>query len=193
MRQRLGVRQAGLRAAVPVGYTDKDGNLSNSSVGESPLFCCSGQSVDLARIREAAERVAGSEGVEVVDVEWKQGRQRLLRVYIDKPAGISHADCRRVSEQLSVLLDVEDLVSGPGYVLEVSSPGLDRKLRNPAEFERFAGRKARISLAEPVGNSSYYEGRLAGVIDGMVRLEVNDQVLLLPLERIRKASLIVEW
>jgi len=149
--------------------------------------------VDLARIREAAERVGSSEGVEVVDVEWKQGRQRLLRVYIDKPAGVTHGDCQRVSEQLSVLLDVEELVPGPGYVLEVSSPGLDRKLRNPAEFERFTGRKARISLAEPVENSTYHEGRLAGVGDGMVRLEVNGRVLLLPLERIRKASLIVEW
>ncbi|HVC00035.1 MAG TPA: ribosome maturation factor RimP [Candidatus Dormibacteraeota bacterium] len=149
--------------------------------------------MDLARIREAAERVGSSEGVEVVDVEWKQGRQRLLRVYIDKPAGVTHGDCQRVSEQLSVLLDVEELVPGPGYVLEVSSPGLDRKLRNPAEFERFTGRKARISLAEPVENSTYHEGRLAGVGDGMVRLEVNGRVLLLPLERIRKASLIVEW
>ncbi len=149
--------------------------------------------MDLARIREAAGRAAGSAGVELVDVEWKAGRQRLLRVYIDRPEGISHADCQRVSEQLSVVLDVEELVPGPGYVLEVSSPGLDRRLRNPAEFERFVGRKARISLTEPVENSTFYEGRLAGVTDGMVRLEIKDRVLLLPLERIRKANLVVEW
>jgi ribosome maturation factor RimP len=92
-----------------------------------------------------------------------------------------------------VLLDVEELVPGPGYMLEVSSPGLDRKLRNSAEFERFAGRKARISLSEPVENATFYEGRLAGVSEGMVRLEVNGRMLLLPLERIRKASLVVEW
>lgn len=149
--------------------------------------------MDLAKIREAAGRVASSEGVEVVDVEWKVGRRRLLRVYIDKPEGITHGDCQRVSEQLGVLLDVEDLIPGPGYVLEVSSPGLDRKLRSPAEFERFAGRRARISLAEPVENLTFYEGRLAGLSDGMVRLEVDDRVVLLPLGSIRKASLVVEW
>jgi ribosome maturation factor RimP len=149
--------------------------------------------VDLASIREAAGRVANSEGVEIVDVEWKVGRQRLLRIYIDKPEGITHGDCQRVSEQLGVLLDVEDLVPGPGYTLEVSSPGLDRRLRNPAEFERFAGRKARISLVEPVENATFYEGRLAGLSGDMVRLEVNGRVLLLPLERIRKANLVVEW
>lgn len=149
--------------------------------------------MDLAKIREAAGRVASSEGVEVVDVEWKVGRQRLLRIYIDKPEGITHGDCQRVSEQLGVLLDVEELVPGPGYVLEVSSPGLDRKLRGPAEFERFAGRKVRISLVEPVENATFYEGRLAGVSDGMVRLEVGNRMLLLPFERIRKANLVVEW
>ncbi len=149
--------------------------------------------MDLAKIREAAERVASSEGVEIVDVEWKVGRQRLLRVYIDKPQGITHGDCQRVSEQLGVLLDVEDLVPGPRYVLEISSPGLDRKLKKPAEFERFAGRKARISLAEPVENASFYEGRLAGVVDGKVRLELDGRTVLLPLDRICKASLVVEW
>ena len=149
--------------------------------------------MDLVKIREAAERVASSEGVEIVDVEWKVGRQRLLRVYIDKPEGITHSDCQRVSEQLGVVLDVEDLVPGSRYVLEVSSPGLDRKLRNAAEFERFAGRLARISLVEPVEDATFYEGRLAGLSEGMVRLEVNGRVVLLPLDRIRKASLIVEW
>jgi ribosome maturation factor RimP len=149
--------------------------------------------VDLASIREAAERVASSVGVEIVDVEWKVGAQRLLRVYIDKPGGITHGDCQRVSEQLGVVLDVEDLILGPRYVLEVSSPSLDRKLRSPAEFERFAGRLARISLNEPVEDSKYFEGRLAGVSEGMVRLEVNGRVVLLPLSVIRKANLVVEW
>ena len=79
--------------------------------------------MDLERIREAAERVARSLGIEVVDVEWKVGKQRFLRVYIDKPEGVSHKDCEAVSNQFSVILDVEDLVPGPHYILEVSSPG----------------------------------------------------------------------
>lgn len=153
------------------------------------------------RIRDAAERAARSAGVEVVDVEWKVGKQRFLRVFIDKPfvglrpgqgEGVSHSDCRAVSEQLSVLLDVEDLVPGSQYILEVSSPGLDRKLTRPAEFERFAGRKARISMTEPVEGQAYFEGRLAGYADGRVKIDVQGRTMELPLAGIRKAQLVVE-
>ena len=157
--------------------------------------------MDLEKIREAAERVARSEGIEVVDVEWKVGKQRLLRVYLDRPGdttnpaggGISHRDCELVSQQLSAILDVEDLVPGPSYILEVSSPGLDRKLLKPADYERFAGRRAKIWLSEPVENLKYFEGRLAGYADGMVRLELKDRAVELPFAWIRKANLVVEF
>jgi ribosome maturation factor RimP len=149
--------------------------------------------MELERIREAAERVARSAGIEVVDVEWKVGKQRFLRVSIDKPGGVSHRDCETVSNQLSVILDVEDLVPGPHYILEVSSPGLDRKLTKPAEFERFTGRLARISTNEPVENQKFFEGRLAGFADGKVQIEVKGRVLALPMEGIRKANLVVEF
>ena len=168
--------------------------------------------MNLEKIREAAERVARSEGLEIVDVEWKVGKQRFLRVYIDrvppKPAEgeehaiaeadakISHRDCERVSQQLSVILDVEELISGPGYILEVSSPGLDRELKKAADFERFAGRLAKISTAEPIGDAKFFEGRLAGFLDGKVRMELKGRearVVELPLEAIRKANLVVEW
>ena len=149
--------------------------------------------MDLERIREAAERVARSLGMEVIDVEWKVGKQRFLRVYIDKPQGVSHKDCEAVSNQFSVILDVEDLVPGPHYVLEVSSPGLDRKLTKPAEFERFTGRLARISTIDPVENQKFFEGRLAGIADGKVRIEVKGRVIAVPMEGIRKANLVVEF
>jgi ribosome maturation factor RimP len=176
--------------------------------------------VDLEKIRGAAERVARSEGLEIVDVEWKVGKQRFLRVYIDRipkpatvmsdaagPMGvaevvhdpypkISHADCERVSQQLSVILDVEDLIPGPGYVLEVSSPGLDRALKKPADFERFRGRLAKISTSEPVGEAKFFEGRLAGFADGKVRIELKGKearTVEVPLEAIRKANLVVEF
>jgi ribosome maturation factor RimP len=176
--------------------------------------------VNLEKIRGAAERVARSEGLEVFDIEWKIGKQRFLRVYIDRvlaaigstggaevagvlgqvvsdPYGaISHSDCERVSQQLSVILDVEGLIEGPGYVLEVSSPGLDRALRKSADFERFAGKLAKITTSEPVGQQSFFEGRLAGMADGKVRLELegkNARVVEVPLEAIRKANLVVEW
>ena len=118
--------------------------------------------VDFEMIRTMAERVASSEGLYLVDVELKGGRSNpLLRVYIDKSGGVSHADCQLVSEQLSVMLDVEDPFPG-SYTLEVSSPGLDRELRRPSDFEHFAGRRARLVLREPVDGRSVVEGRLAG-------------------------------
>jgi len=150
--------------------------------------------MNIEKIREVAERVAGSSGLEVLDIEWKVGRQRFLRVVLDKPGGVSHADCERVSHELGVILDVEELIPGQaGYVLEVSSPGLDRKLTKPAEFERFAGRRAKISLSQPVENVTFLEGRLAGYTDGRVQLEVNGKVVVLPFEWIRKAQLVVEF
>jgi ribosome maturation factor RimP len=149
--------------------------------------------MELERIRDAAERAARTAGVEVVDVEWKIGKQRFLRVYIDKPEGVSHSDCQAVSEQLGVLLDVEDLVPGSRYILEVSSPGLDRKLTKAADFERFVGRLARISTMEPVENSKFFEGRLAGHADGLVKIDVKGRIIELPLAGIRKANLVVEW
>ena len=169
--------------------------------------------MNLEKIRAAAERVARSDGLEVVDVEWKVGKQRFLRVYIDRvpspqPADgtaqvssdpypkISHADCERVSQQLSVILDVEELITGPGYVLEVSSPGMDRALRKPEEFVRFAGRMAKVWTHQPVEELTFLEGRIAGADSGTVRLELKGKVprtIEVPFGAIRKANLVVEF
>jgi ribosome maturation factor RimP len=97
---------------------------------------------------------------------------------------------------LSVILDVEELIDGPGYILEISSPGLDRALKKAADFERFVGRLAKISTAEPIGDAKFFEGRLAGFADGKVRMELQGRdarVVELPLEAIRKANLVVEF
>jgi ribosome maturation factor RimP len=107
--------------------------------------------------------------------------------------GVGHRDCEAVSNQLSVILDVEELVPGPSYVLEVSSPGLDRKLTKPAEFERFAGRRARISTLAPVEGQTFFDGRLAGFADGQVAIEIGGKRIALPFEAIRKAQLVVEF
>jgi ribosome maturation factor RimP len=156
--------------------------------------------MDLEKVREAATRVARSLGLEVFDVEWKVGKQRLLRVYLDRlpgpenpeGLGVTHKDCERVSADLSVILDVEDLVPGPSYILEVSSPGLDRKLIKPADYERFVGRLAKIWLNEPIENEKYFEGRLAGFSDGMVKLALKKREVIVPYAGIRKANLVVE-
>ena len=149
--------------------------------------------VDLEKIREMAERVAASEGLHLVDVELKGGNSNaLLRVYIDKAGGVSHADCALVSEQLSAMLDVEDPFPGR-FVLEVSSPGLDRKLTRPSDFSYFVGRRARLVLKEAIGEQKVWEGRLAGFENGRVRLDLGERGLQeLDLANIRKAQLVVE-
>ncbi len=149
--------------------------------------------VELEKIREMAERVATSEGLHLVDVELKGAISNLLlRVYIYKAAGVSHADCALVSEQLSAMLDVEDPFPGR-YTLEVSSPGLDRKLTRPSDFTYFVGRRARVVLKEAIGEQNVLEGRLAGFENGRVRLDLGEQgVTELDLANIRKAQLVVE-
>jgi ribosome maturation factor RimP len=155
--------------------------------------CGPSMAVDVERIRQIAERVVTSEGLTLFDLELKGGRSnRLLRIYIDKPEGISHADCQLVSEQLSAILDVEDPIPG-SYVLEVSSPGLDRQLVEPRDFTYFAGRRARLVLREPVGTQRVIEGRLAGFENGRVRMDLDDAGLSeFELSNISKAKLVVE-
>jgi len=116
-------------------------------------------------------------------------RQRLLRLYIDHADGIDVEDCARVSRQVSSLLDVEDPI-GDAYTLEVSSPGLDRPLLEPAHFERFAGEQVRIQLDELLDGRRKFVGRLLGVQDDQVMIEIDGQTWRVPLARIDKARLV---
>jgi ribosome maturation factor RimP len=147
------------------------------------------------KVREIAERVAASEGLEIVDVELAGGgKARVLRIYIDKPEGVSHADCENISHQVGTILDVEDVIPGSGYTLEVSSPGVERKLTKPSDFERFRGQKAKITLREPVENSRHWTGTLAGMDQNTVRLEPEPgRIIQFSFDQIQKANLKFEW
>ena len=149
----------------------------------------------VARVREIAQRVGDSEGLEIVEVELAgSGNSRLLRIYIDKPTGVTHGDCETVSQQVGTILDVEDAMPGGSYTLEVSSPGVERPLNRAEDFERFLGKKAKIVLREPWERSRYWEGVLAGVSDGVVTLEPSPgKRVSFELERIQKAHLKFEW
>ena len=144
--------------------------------------------------RAIAERVASSEGMELVDVEWSGGGRRgALRLFIDKPGGVTLDDCEAVSKQVSTILDVEDVVPGGGYTLEVSSPGLDRKLVKPADYERFRGKKATIKLLSPREGRGQFTGRLAGLEGDDTLLETTEgETLRFALKDIRTARLVVE-
>ncbi len=148
-----------------------------------------------SKIEEIAQRVAESEGVEIVEVEVKGGGQhRFVRISIDKPDGVSHGDCELISQQVGTILDVEDVVPGGRYTLEVSSPGVERKLLKPSDYERFQGKKAKVTLREPVAGRRNWEGTLAGVEDGVIRLDLErGDPLRFSFEQVQKANLKFEW
>lgn len=147
-----------------------------------------------SRVEEIARRVTESEGIELVEVEvLGGGSRRLVRISIDKPAGVSHADCELVSQQVGTILDVEDVIPGH-YTLEVSSPGVERKLLKPGDFERFQGKKARVSLREPVENQRHWEGTLAGFEEGVISLEAGPgKTVRFRFDQVDRANLKFEW
>jgi ribosome maturation factor RimP len=142
--------------------------------------------LELDRVREIAERVAASSGLEVVEVEFRgSGQARMLRVFLDKLgfdksgaasgdplAGVTHGDCANFSREFGTILDVEDAIAG-SYTLEVSSPGLDRKLSKPSDFERFTGSRMKVMTRNPVNNNRYFEGRLESFRDGQLMLDLS--------------------
>jgi len=147
----------------------------------------------IERVRSVILPVVEAQGMELVDVIFRrEGRGWVLRLYLDKPGGITLEDCGAVSEQLSDLLDVEEIIDHP-YTLEISSPGLDRVLKSPQDFTRFAGRLARIQTAAPLNGQRRFLGWLEGYQDGMVILRQADgPTLLIPLQAIASARLEVE-
>ena len=136
--------------------------------------------LDVERVREIADRVAGSSGLEIVDVEFLGGgKARMLRVFLDKSAagtdplaGVTHEDCAKFSREFGTILDVEDVMPG-AYTLEVSSPGLDRKLVKAADFARFTGSRVKLTTRQPVNNNRHFEGRLEKLEDGRLTLDLS--------------------
>ncbi|MCW5976614.1 MAG: ribosome maturation factor RimP [Bryobacteraceae bacterium] len=149
----------------------------------------------VARVEEIAGRVGGSEGIEIVDVALKgSGPGRLLRVVIDKPGGVSHTDCEFISKQIGTILDVEDVMPDGSYTLEVSSPGIERPLKKPADYERFLGKRAKIVLREPVASRRQWEGTLAGFSNGIISLQpASGEPVELALALVERANLKFDW
>ena len=148
-----------------------------------------------AKVIEIAQRAAASASIEIVDVELLGGgASRLLRIYIDKPEGVTHSDCELISDQIGAILDAEDVIPGGAYHLEVSSPGVERKLKTSRDFERFAGKSAVVQLRNPVGDRKKWEGILAGISGGIVRLEASPGKLIqFPLDDVVRANLKFRW
>ena len=118
----------------------------------------------------------------------------MLRIYIDRPEGVTHADCELISHEVGTILDVEDVIPGARYTLEVSSPGVERKLTKPADFQRFAGQKAKIVLADAIENQKHWEGKIRSLDGNVVTLEPSEgKFVQIPLDSVRRANLKFEW
>jgi len=155
----------------------------------------------LERIRAIAERVAASRGLEIWDIQSRRETYgHVVRVFIDRPGpaatpeeSVSIDDCEQVNREIGTILDVDDPLPFT-YTLEVSSPGLDRPLRGVRDYERFAGRLAKLVVKEAVDNQKAFEGRLRGMEHGDVLLEApNGRLHRLPLDLIARGRLEVEF
>ena len=125
---------------------------------------------------------------------WAAAQGRVLRIFIDKPEGVTHADCEFISQHVGTILDVEDVIPGARYTLEVSSPGVERKLTKPREFERFVGQKVKVVLRQPVENQRTWVGALTSFAEGIITLEPSPgRSVQFPLEQVEKANLKFEW
>jgi ribosome maturation factor RimP len=164
--------------------------------------------LDIDHIRQIVERVAVSSGLELVEIDLRgAGKARMLRIVIDKPSagGVSHEDCASLSREVGTILDVEDAVPGGSYVLEVSSPGLDRKLVRLADYQRFTGNRVRLTTRQPINGNRYFEGRLESVQEARLTLdlspvrkkhqttEVAQRKLEIELANVEKANLVPEF
>lgn len=148
----------------------------------------------LRRFEKLVENVLAEDVFELVDLE-VSGGGRVLRVFVDKPGGVSLADCARLSERLSERLDIEDFIPYR-YTLEVSSPGLDRPLKRESDYERFQGRLARITTEPAIAGQNVHIGRILGLVQGaggMVKIEEGSgQYLTIPLSQVKRARLEIE-
>ena len=150
------------------------------------------QAVD--RLNQLITPTVEAMGFELVGIEFMSNVKAggLLRVYIDRPQGITLDDCARVSHQISGLLDVEDPIEG-NYNLEVSSPGIDRPLFSKKDFVRFQGREVSLKTRAKIGGRRRFSGKLAGVHGDEVQVVVDGEVIHLPLDQIDKARLVPEF
>jgi len=149
----------------------------------------------LAKVVEISNQVGASERIDIVDVEMLGGgSQRVVRIFIDKPDGVTHTDCELISQKVGTILDTDEIIPGGAYTLEVSSPGVERKLKTARDFERFAGKRAKVLLKDPVENQRKWEGTLKGMQGELIKLEASPGKLIqFPVQQVERANLKFEW
>lgn len=145
-------------------------------------------------VKELVAPILQSLGFELFDVTFtRSGGYSLLRVFIDKDGGVTIDDCQNASREIAAILDVKDRVPGR-YNLEVSSPGINRAIRNEKDYERYQGSKIKVKLLRAVSNQKTFVGINRGVEGETLRLEISsDQEIRIPVHEISKANLEVDF
>lgn len=157
------------------------------------MLSTSNASAQLERVREYAQEVAAREGCQLYDIELVDGPRRILRIYIDRtPGGVSLDDCVNVSKGLNLRLDVEDVMPGGAYELEVSSPGLERKLTQPWHFASAVGSSVQLKYRDPSdGNNKSYEGKLVEATESSLKFENSKGPWTVELVNVQKARVVL--
>ncbi len=142
----------------------------------------------VAKLSEIAGRVAGANGMEIVDVRYAGGGK--VSIFVDKPGGVNIGECAELSREIGVLIDIEEVIDSR-YTLEVSSPGLERPLVKPGDYDKFGGRMAEVKTKEPLDGRRVFAGRISGIENGFLKLSDEEfgGVFSIPLDSILKANL----
>lgn len=141
------------------------------------------------KIKEIIEIPILKKNMELVDLEWRRERNGwVLRIFIDKPGGVTIADCAKISSIVGEILDKENIIHR-SYILEVSSPGIERPLVKKEDYERFKGEKARITLKTPISGRRNFTGIILGIKKDLVQIEVEGRIWEFSLDNIKKANL----
>lgn len=140
------------------------------------------------RVKELVLPILDERNLKLVDIEFIRGSRPVLRIYIYNPEGTTIENCEWVSRRIGALLDIEDIIPS-SYILEVSSPGLNRKLKNKEEYDIFAGREILIHTREPVNEKTAFRGKLIGIKDDVIKLEEEGETVDIPYEKVSSARL----
>jgi len=140
------------------------------------------------KVKELLLPILEERDFKLVDIEFIPSKRPILRIYIYNPEGTSIDDCEWVSKRIGALLDVEDLID-KAYVLEVSSPGLDRKFKNIEEYDIFKGRDVVVKTKEPINEKKVFKGTLLGLEDEKVKIKENEETVEIPLENVSQTKL----
>ncbi len=143
-------------------------------------------------VTELIEPALQADGLDLVDVEFKkEGKNWVLRIFIDKDGGVTVGDCQKVSHLAGDLIEVEEVIE-PVYTLEVSSPGIDRVLKKEKDFIRFSGKRIKVQCHVPIDGRKKFTGILTDFLSQSIHIEVDGKLVAIPLSQIAKANLVIE-